>query len=267
MFRFLLLLLLSHSAWSFTYMPWTPFPYELHISPFVAVEYAPSVAGDSEHGSEFITFQAIEASIAVTDVINTGCQLSFFSDRHALFNLEKLLLLGSYQFLDDIEGDVLSISAISTIKYTSLKARKKYLVESHSVCDIECLLSFGKEYDYLQNWVYRGYIATGLGVSAYPSLFFKTITAFEWNIIEDIEQLGFYVQYKRGLTGKKFSSVPHIGYGNTKYQMLDVFLAYTKNIPTIGTFTGRIGIRPFARLAPRAKIFLEIEYSIPLSVF
>jgi len=265
--RWLFLLFFCTST-VFSNKPWLPDPYDMTWDLSGGYFFYPEIADAVQKGGGSSFQYLVESSLSFTTTSSWSFLGQIVCDQTTrnAFGLANLLVSAEKQWLDDIRGDLFSLT-------TGLKGRfvpKKQLLDPvnpyHALVNGEFFLSAGKEVSNCKDWLFRFYGQLSLdgGIKGYPRLI-ESIHCdgkvnSQWSG-------GIALLNQNGFGKKREIDLNHFdGYGNIRYQSVDVQLHLTHHFFSWGALTLEGNYRPYAAFYPAKRWGVMISYALPIAL-
>ncbi len=261
---------LSYALIAFEESPWLDFPYEFHFRPDFKESYYTKINQGHPHK---ITYQnswneQLNLNLGVTTLSLVELQIEgeFFQTKATRFTFESIGAQVRTQCLDDIQGDIVSLTIGSSFRFVPDHALKDPYVPYHQLVNFEGNLSLGKEFDQAFEWTKRSYLFLGAGIANQSAAYLKANAYFEMHRMHHL--FGTFLKSYFGFGSKKFIDLNDFhGYGNINHQSLDFGLIYRYLFDIYGSLSIECAYRLYAYAFPKNFTSVEIRYNFPFSIF
>ena len=265
-----LLVLLGVKGEAFVEKPWFPFPYELHFRADYDLSYFPAVDGGYNPSNYSSWNHVLRGNLGFTSLSQIDFQLEAEGFITSKSNATMMSIGAQVRKLlyDDIQGDPVSLSVGFITRYVPDHARLDVFCPYAGLVNFELNSAVGKEFDHLQDWVYRFYGVATLGQSVVGRPWIKGDVAFEVNDRENCHQAGLKM-----LSGFGFGQYDRVnidqfnGYATVWHQNIDLVAQYRRVFRIWGTLGVDLGYRLYAENYPRNELFARFSYDLPFSPF
>jgi hypothetical protein len=266
-----LLQLLFSSLYSFEIEPWFPYPLELHFRPSYFISYYPSINGLVSPSSYHSLNQAASVNFGFTTLSQFDMQIEAeFILKTKMLNptLMSTGIQGRYLFLDDVQGDPLSVALGVNMRYVPDHVRRDPFCPYHSLVNFEMNAGLGKEFDHLEFWVYRIYAVPAIGIANQGAMWVKALASFELSSRDNKHDGALTLDSYFGFGNKHFINLDQFsGYYNIWHQNIDLSAMYRYHFDIWGAISVSLGYRPYALDYPAHQTYLLFKYDLPLSLF
>lgn len=223
---------------------------------------------ETTHGKErlhsFSHLLDAGTSLAV-DPWELGAELGVAETTIEGFYFDHFELIGRYRFLDDIQGDPLSVVAGLKLAATSSQALHDPSFFHHSYFDSELYLSLGKETSYEENWTGHYWALGGIGMGVKGSPWTHAILSLEHQFIGR-HALRLMGEFFAGLGSRRLTSTAFPGYAHLRHHSLDVSGAYTYRLDSGIALSVGYGQRVYARSCPDNAQFFTFYLFYPFDL-
>ncbi len=191
--------------------------------------------------------------------------LQFADDTAVSFSFRTLALQVRYLWLDDIIGDMVSLTTGFSSRYTSRRGLSDVSCPSYANADFEVNLAIGREFDCFRLWRFRlwGYGAVGKANRGSPWI--NGIIGFEGNRLDKHKWGIFFIgseAYGRYHTLNPFA---FNGYAKIRERYIDLAFRYGYGLGAWGTIRLEYVRRMAAKLCPEDVNTFLIGYLLPFS--
>lgn len=267
---FLLALFGSSSAWgALEVKPWLPCPYEpqLHASytysTFRRVSHATQQLNKRSHDHLF------EAGAGLATMTNWAGDLDieFARTPRFSFGLRSVGAQLRKQWLNDIEGDFLTLTPCLALRVVPPKPLKDVSTPYHYQFNTELNAALGKEWSKETYWRGRAYWFTGVGIANRGSPWVRSRLAFLLNR-EDQLQFETFAAYYRGFghqVGVNTKTDVFDGWKGIDHRSIDAGASFRYTFGLMGSLSLEVTRRLYARSYPEKVLFFMLRYDLPLS--
>ncbi len=199
--------------------------------------------------------------------LKSEVEIEFANTRHMSFNFANAKIRTQYQWLNDIEGDSLSVVTAFMSYFPTTQALHDVAQFYHGNSNFKVDLILGKEFSggWLWDWRIWGLGSMGLANKGSPWANIKMYWEKNFN---DSQQLGVFSQYQLGF-GQRDLETPLFfpGYGSIKYRILELGGSYHYQFLSYGTIELTYNFRLYAHNAPQYLNIFGFSYLFPFSVY
>jgi hypothetical protein len=181
------------------------------------------------------------------------------------WGFETVALQGRYQFMDDIQGDLISLTAGLSMRYVSPNNLRDPSCQYHKKWDFEAGVSAGKEWSQGPYWIARSFawIAVGQGTSDYPWM--RALLSLAGNIDNQWQGELFADSYfgfgnRVTVDPRDFHSYARIG-----HRSVDLGLRAGYKFAILGLLNLEGAYRVYARAYPERNYAITMRYRYPFS--
>lgn len=150
------------------------------------------------------------------------------TNKHEI-TLDQVKQTARYAYLDDARGDLVALTfGLALIEPIAVGLRDPSFIH-HSLFDTELHVAIGKEWIFEDEYIWRTYALTavGMGIEGYPWMRGTFTTEYNYCLAHNFK--GKLIG--EGGFGKDNLHLHHFhGYGNIAYSLVDVELEYTYNL-------------------------------------
>jgi hypothetical protein len=265
-----IMIALAPPLMSFEESPWLNFPYEVHFSSAVDQSYYASLAGDhsqtNRYENSWNTQLNLNLSVATLSLYDVEVEGEFFSTSATSFTLESAAIQMRKQILDDIQGDVVSLTLGANLRFVPTHALKDPYVPYQGLLNLEVSGSMGKEFDNGSDWIRRFYVLIAPGVANRGAFYLRADGRFDWH--QKSHTVGVLLNSLLGFGNTHTVDWSNFqGYGQIWHQAIDLGVIYTYHFDLYGALSFALTYRPYAMNVPRHLTRGEIRYELPFSVF
>ena len=169
--------------------------------------------------------------------------------------------------LNDIAGDLMSVSLGLQGYYVPMNALQKVISPYHSQGNLEAGLSVGKEMGPFDAWSVRWFYFLGIGIGNRGAPWLRPLISFDINIFQK-GQCGLFSEGYFGLGRSHRLCVDAFnGYGNIAHRSIDCGVHYTYQFEVWGAIRFAYVQRVYAVLFPHRVRMVQLEYRFPFSMF
>jgi len=170
-----------------------------------------------------------------------------------------------YLWLDDIIGDLVSLSTGANIRYTSSRSIHDISTPYPAPVDFELNFSVGKEFDYLQDWRFRFWGFGALGQGSRGSPWLRATLAFEGNYYDE-HKWALFSYFSHGFGRKTTVNIANFnGYARIRQKSIDIGASYGFRMLVYGTIRVSYVRRVLAKRCPSRVNFFTLSYLLPFS--
>lgn len=270
--RFLIALCISLSFFSleaFQTQPWMGNFLELHFIPSFIYRKYPSVNGaynpTSYSSNDRFTNLDLEVALDAWDV---ELCVEFADTRRQSLGTQSSGMQVRYQWLDDISGSAFSFVSGLNIRWASKRSLKDVSCPYHAEWNFEIGNAIGKEFDQIEDWLFRTYGFLGVGQANKGRPWVRGVVSCEAHFNKK-HRLEFLGEGYFGFGKTRSVNIDHFrGYANIFHQSIDVGAGYYYTISQIwGTASLHYSYRVFAKDFPAHANTFMIAYNFPFSIF
>ncbi len=259
----------SSCACAFEVKPWLGEPYLFHFRPEFELGYYPSIEQpetslDSSSTNERL---GLGLGVATMSYLDLQIELDLYNSSAQNFNFQDIAFQVRKQFLDDVIGDPVSLTASLSYRIVPhWRLRKDPSVPYHYVSNFEGGVAVGKEIDCGKYWCYRWYFWGALG-AANRGYLWSRLNACAAAQINNRHELALKLNSYVGFGGDRIIDVERFdGYYATKHRSIDLLLSYQYKL----RIWGKLGVEGLYRLYafsyPQYYRALILRYELPFSV-
>lgn len=223
----------------------------------------------------FDQFYTLSAEVAIPDcflsdnmnnAMSAEIELTVANTRRQHPNLDNIRLTGRYQFLNDIIGDPVSLTAGLTITQAFKNALFDVSSFHHGLIEAEATLSVGKEIPCEQFWATRCWGFLGCGIGDWGTFWLRGYAACEKNWC-DVQQLRIFIESMYGFGQQNIHKPTHFrGYGKIKHRSVDLGFRYSYFFDYGSSLRIEYAFRPYAYNFPTFANLLEISFIYPFGL-
>lgn len=267
----LLALLLSPGAASATeYSPWLGEVYEFRFGTDYSYEYYPHLQTPDRHlwrhhsHNNNLHFCLGVSPAAYWD---TEVEAQLASTSESAFFFDYFKWTGRYNFLDDVTGDCISLTAGASLSLVNKKALRDFSTLHQGEAELDLHVAIGKEISKGARWLWHPWGVVGCTVANHPYPGFHGIVMVERNF-EDIHVVNLFSKGNIGMGGKDLSSRREFdGYGPIQYRSIDLGATYSYALPLWGKLSVEYTYRLFAHNYPERNQRITVAYLLPFSFY
>ncbi len=247
--------------------PWFYPPFQFHIGTdvgvnfFSDVNYGVNPVGYSSTNVEWNLY----AIAPFTDTFDAEVELSFWRTTKLDFNLESAVLQIRKQFLNDVQGDFVSLDGGLNYRLVPKRRLSDVATPYHNISNFELFLAAGKEFSKEYKWYMRTFLwaAVGQANKGYPW------GKFNFNVKGKAYAnylLGGGAEGYFGAGGEKIINVNRFNsYANIKHRSLDLYAQFGYISQVWGSIIFRYTFRPYARSFPDEYNAFLLSFDYPFS--
>ena len=247
--------------------PWFYPPYQVHMG----TDFGVSRFSDVNHGFNPIGYSStnigwnLYALVPFSSTLDGQGEVNFLGTRKKNFNLETFALQVRKQFLDDVEGDFVSLCWGFSYRYVPRVRLTDVATPYHNVSNFELFASLGKEFSRDFEWFLRTFLwaAAGQANTGYPwgRYNFSVKGKAYANYIIGVGSEGYF-----GAGGEKTINVNQFhSYAKIKHRSVDVYAQFGYYSSIWGAITFKYACRPYARSFPSDNNAFLLTYDYPFS--
>ncbi|MCI5052879.1 MAG: hypothetical protein MRY21_07085 [Simkaniaceae bacterium] len=265
----LLLLLVQAKVFALVELPWLTEPYLFHFRPAVEVGYYPSIESRGAQIDSSNTLERAEFNLGVAFMSNIDVQaeLELYHSQRLNFNFQSFATSVRMQFLDDIAGDPVSLTAGVDYRVVPFWRLKDPGVPYHFVSNFQLNSAVGKEISRGDYWIFRTYgvAAIGMANKGYP-----------WFRLDLNAGANFANRHRLDLDLKTYIGFGYVqaidvntfdGYYDIAHRSIDAQIAYRYHFQIYGTLSLEGLYRIYAHSYPSDYRAVIIRYDYPFSLF
>jgi hypothetical protein len=270
------LILLPLGLFSTELKPWLDTDFQIRAKGNALLQYYREVYSPHEsiryHNLD--QFYTLSGSVAIPDLVsmdmNRGIgvelEMTLANTRRQHPNLDNIRLTGRYQFLDDIIGDPISLTAGLTVTQAFKNALFDISSFHHGLIEAEATIAFGKECSYSEFWDSRWWGLLGCGIGDWGTFWLHGYAAWEKNWC-DCHQLRFFMNSLYGFGQKNINRCDNFhGYGKIKHRSVDIGVRYSYFLDYGQSLSIQYAFRPYAYNFPTFNNTLEIAIIYPFGL-
>jgi len=247
--------------------PWFGQDLLVEIRPKYCYRYYPhvNVAGKnvSRHSNDH--FLSLSTSFAALNWISAEIELDTAASTHTGYSFEDWKFTGRYLFLNDIEGDPISLIVGASISQVTSPGLHNISYYHHGQMEYMAHVSLGKEFSCGQFWISRiwGYLQAGIANRGSPWTDLKI--AYDWNRC-DLVQYGIFLKGFIGYGSHRLNLHHRFpGYGPIQYRAIDLGAYFNKVFPDWGELKLEYILRPWAYNFPTHAHSFIVTLMIPFN--
>jgi len=264
--RFLLLLFTS-SVWAFEESPWFSEPYLFEFRPAFTWGYFSEVEGGSESFSSNTQDLVLNLGVATMSNIEAQVDLQFWGSKQKSFNFESMAVQLRYLVLDDLVGDLISLTAGANFRVVPFWRLQDVAMPYHYVSNLEAVVSAGKEFSSGPYWYFHLYGLGAFGWANKGAPWLRFLLEGRYNI-QNTHRLSGICRSYIGLGDKRTVDVSNFdGYYDVYHRSIDLAASYYYHFREWGDLGVEGGYRVFARAYPEWNRYIMIEWKVPFSIF
>lgn len=261
---------LGSLAFGFEQTPWVDFPYEFQLRTSFFESYYSAISDsypfEAKYKNSFNEELKLNIGVATLSQVDFQIESEFFQSKATTFTLESIGFFVRSQVLDDVQGDWISATIGTSIRYVPDHALHDPFVPYHNLFNFEGNLALGKEFDEAFDWTKRGSVFFAVGIATQSAAYIKFDGLFEFHRMSHL--FGCFFKSYFGLGNKKQIDLAQFhGYGKYMHQSVDVGLCYKYLFDIYGALSIEASYRFYAFAFPENETAIEIRYQLPFSVF
>lgn len=267
-FGFGCLLLVSVSSFATEYSPWLTPPFEFRGD--VGYFYTKDLTVQTPLGriSDLKSVSSCYLNLGVTPWPNwhveTKLLLSGASDLPLSY--EASLFTLRYAWLDDIQGDWISMTAGVTCSFPGNRYLHDLRFIYHGNINSEFHVTLGKEWALSEDWLTRIWALAGYGIANRGSSWLHGIAMWECQPISRLS-LGVFAEALFGMGRKNIDpGVPFTGFGPIDHRNVDLGGEVGYEIPLFGTLTFLGWYRAYAYNCVENNWGVQLRFLFPFSI-
>jgi hypothetical protein len=261
-----LLLFCPCILFGFELQPWYPTIGEFNLHSAYVYRFYPSVsqARSNYHSHD----HQIDLNLGVQFWPNWEVQIEtdFLHSRKLNWGTEVAGLQIRHLFLDDVAGDLISLSVGLQSYYVPTRSLRDVSVPYHAQANFELGVAIGKEIDKTYHWLFRFWGFLGLGQANRGASWVRPLLMAEMKFQQrHVAQaftesyIGFGHRYKVPIDNFN-------GYGKIAHRSIDLGLNYSYLFRIWGAFSFEGVYRVYAHSFPKHAVTARIEYRLPFSL-
>jgi hypothetical protein len=263
----LFFLLAPFSLLSLNYQPWLGNVYEFDF--LSTYKYGWFKQVDSSTTKLNSTYNAhllrFDLEFTSTPRAEYTLELELCDTTRQQFSFRSIAVQAKKLFLDDIVGDVVSLTSSFSLRYISPRSKKDISSPYGSDVDFEAHVAIGKEIDSNSYWRFRFWADAGVGIANQGSPWLKGKASFEGNF-DDRHRWAVLAKVKHGY-GKNTKIVINNfkGYSRYRERFVDLCFCYGFRLGVWGTFKAEYDRRLLAKVCPENVNTFVFSYNLPFS--
>lgn len=270
--RFLIILCItffSGALQAFETQPWMGNFLELRFIPSFIYRKYPSVNGaynpTSYSSNDRFTNLNLELPL---DSWGLEFGIEFADTRKQSLGTQSSGMQLRYQWLDDISGGAFSFTSGLNVRWVSKRSLQDVSCPYHAEWNFEIGNAIGKEFDQIENWLFRTYGFLGVGQAVRGRPWVRGVISCE-ALLNETHRLELMGEGYFGFGKTRRVNIEDFkGYANIFHQSIDVGASYYYRISQIwGTISLHYTYRIFAKDFPAHANTYMIAYSFPFSIF
>jgi hypothetical protein len=188
----------------------------------------------------------------------TGARTHYQNNR-----IDNFRITGRYQWLDDTEGDPISLTLGITLTEALSRALHDVSSFHHGHIEGEAFLSLGKKYGHSlsKDYRFRWWNVFGAGVADNSTPWLQEDAAFEYNY-NDIHLIRGFVNTLWGMGHKNLNPYHFCGYGYINHRSVDLGIRYGYKMGCWGTLSIQYARRVYARNFPQDANLVLLECKV-----
>jgi hypothetical protein len=265
--RYILLLLFPFYLVALQQQPWLGNLYEFDFMTKYQYSRFSSVANSTyplqkAQNSNLLQFDLDFTSSPSWEV---STELEFVDTTRQAFSFRSFALQGKKLWLDDIIGDVVSLTTSINGRYISSRSKRDISCPYGSDVDIEGGIAIGKEIDKGSFWRFRGWGYAGVGIANMGSPWINGKIYFEGNW-DDLHKWKLFLKAQHGYGKKSKIDIDNFnGYASTRARFINLGASYGYRLGVWGTLSAKYEVRVLAKVCPKAINYFAISYLLPFS--
>lgn len=186
--------------------------------------------------------------------------------RHHSFYFDDALLAGRYKWLDDIQGDPVTLTLGASFLIASHVGLTDISNFFHGLYNGEVNIAIGKEMTCFDTWSSRWWALAGIGLAEKGSPWLRFDGVYEW-ALADLTTLQIFTRTLWGLGGNRLCLChPFEGYGSIHHQSVDLGLEAAHTFDNDLILGVSYAYRVWARNCPEqvsiSSIWLEYPFGL-----
>ncbi len=247
--------------------PWFCPPFQFHAGTDVEVSFFPDVyyginpVGYSSTNVEWNLY----ALFPFTETFDAQAEISFMRTTKLNFNFETVVAQVRKQFLNDVEGDFVSLDAGFNYRFVPSIRLTDVATPYHNISNFELFSAIGKEFTKEFKWYLRTFLWAGVGQAnrGYPW------GKFNFNIRGKVHANYVVGGGVKGYFGAGPQVIVNIdkfnSYASIRHRSVDVYAQFGYISDIWGAIMFRYTNRPYARSYPEQYNAFLISYDYPFS--
>ena len=218
----------------------------------------------STSNDQFLDFGLV---LPAWPTISVDMGLQFADTPRQPFGYRTYAIQARYEFLDDIQGD--PVSLVASFNYRNVADISLHDVSCpyHGKNNFEVNLSIGKEWDKGPWWIYRVFGFFALGIANQGSPWTTGVVSFQGNI-PDHQRWRVYANSYIGYGTQKMVNINCFdGYGHIQHRSIDLGAGYSYIFGVWGMLSLDYERRVYAHSFPENVNYLTLSYCLPFSIF
>lgn len=168
-------------------------------------------------------------------------------------------------WLNDLGGDPVSLMTALTCSFSTPSRIKDLSATEHAVFEGDFRLSFGREFGYTEEGLYRLWAMCLVGAGSSGSPWLGGEVHFE-KTFSDEHTLDLFMLVQKGLSSRRLTAVSNFhSYSRLAYEYEDAGIKYAYSQFPYGSFYVQYAKRLHARYCPKASWSIELGFMIPFS--
>jgi hypothetical protein len=210
---------------------------------------------------------ALDIHSSLFENLQTELEMEFVDTPRQRWGLRSSCLQVRYEILDDLEGDLFTLTAGFNGRYVTKHSVRDISSPYHFYFNTEINLSIGKEWSQEAYWLFHPYLFLGVGEANRGSPWIRSILAFQGNIV-DRHRYKVYADGYFGFGSQEKVNIEHFhGYARIAHRSIDLGASYTYLLDIWGSFTFEYAYRVYARSFPEHLNLFLFRYELPFSLF
>lgn len=255
------------SLFSFETKPWLPQPWELSLNPFFTYEWYPEIADGSRAYSSHNKYVGIMLDIPPWPQWDAEIELAYADTKEVNWDLQRLGAMVRYQFLDDIQGDPVSVTSDFNFLWVPRVNQNDPSCPYAKMWNFEAGTSVGKEFSSGPFWIFRTYGRAAIGQSTQGPPWLKFLVDVAGNFSNTWRLAAFSEAYL-GFGSQQTVNVDDFdGYAHIAHRSVDVGGKLQYHFEIWGDLTLEYFYRVFAKAFPEQDQAVTLKYSFPFCPF
>ena len=267
--KFTIFCLASTCLYSLDQSPWLGDVYEFNTKTDVSYSHYRYIDQAKEQPAyayrSYLTKETL--SFTASDVLELEWEMELARTPFQLYGFRSSALGARYCLLNDIAGDLFSITLGANMRGVGGRSVKDVNSPYSSYLNTEIMASIGKEFTKQKDWATRGYAAGFVGLANHGSAWNRFELAFEGKFLSS-QVLKTIMTGYFGYGPKKMVDINHFhGWGEVAHRSLDLGMQYRYCFTFFGELALSYAYRVFAKSYPQNQQTIEVSYSLPFSLF
>jgi len=261
----LVALFAASSCFAYDERPWIGTAFEFELTPSYAFSTYSSVDGANRAYSSDDSLYALTVNGAVLPVLDVGAQVEFANTHRLSLGTRSGSVRLRYQFLDDIAGDPLSLTAGFITRFVPTRNMLDPSCPYQHTWNFEVSACAGKEFSSGPYWDYRTYLFVAYGHANAGRGWLRGKFSFGANFKNNWR---LYV-FSKGLFGFGHQNSVNIdrfqGYAHIHHQSIDLGAKGAYHFNIWGNLSLSYFYRLYAKNFPAHLQEVKLAYTLPFS--